>query len=64
MAPTSGKLHISNQMTNGMVLQGGVLIGSIASTDENLVVETMLSSTDRPRIHVDDDVELAIGGLN
>ncbi|MHC1685309.1 MAG: HlyD family efflux transporter periplasmic adaptor subunit [Clostridiaceae bacterium] len=60
----SGKLHLSNQITNGMVLQGGTLIGSIASTDENLVVETMLSSTDRPRIHIDDDVELAIGGLN
>ncbi|MHC1685305.1 MAG: HlyD family efflux transporter periplasmic adaptor subunit [Clostridiaceae bacterium] len=64
LVPTSGKLHLSNQITNGMVLQGGTLIGSITTTDENLVVETLLPSTDRPRIHVNDDVELAVGGLN
>lgn len=64
LAPKSGKFHLSNQITNGMVLQGGTLIGSIATIDENLVVETLLPSTDRPRIHVDDDVELAVGGLN
>lgn len=31
--------------------------------EEELIVETMLPSSDRPRIHVEDEVALAVGGL-
>ncbi|MGF0110957.1 HlyD family secretion protein [Clostridium sp. SGI.024] len=45
-----------------MVLQGGSLIGTITSKEE-LIIETMLPSSDRPRIHLGDEVALAVGGL-
>lgn len=64
LAPKSGKLHLNTPITKGMVLQAGNLIGSISSNDDGLIVETLLSSTDRPRIHVKDDVSLAVAGLN
>jgi len=47
-----------------MVIQGGSLIGTITSKEEELIIETMLPSSDRPRIHVGDEVSLAVGGLN
>ncbi|VYU29406.1 Uncharacterised protein [Clostridium tertium] len=46
-----------------MVLQGGTLIGTITSKTEELIVETLLPSSDRPRIHLGDEVALAVGGL-
>lgn len=64
LAPESGKLHLNTTITKGMVLQAGNLIGSISSNNEGLIVETLLSSTDRPRIHINDDVSMAVAGLN
>lgn len=64
VAQKDGIVHLSTPLTAGMVIQGGSLIGSITNTEEDLIVETMLPSTDRPRIHVGDEVALAVGGLN
>ena len=47
-----------------MVLQRGSLLGSITNNEESLIVETILSSAERPRIHIDDEVAIAVGGLN
>lgn len=47
-----------------MVLQGGNQIGSITISDEELIVDALVSSSDRPRIHENDEVSLAVGGLN
>ncbi|WP_291631361.1 HlyD family secretion protein [Clostridium sp.] len=55
-------IHLSTPLTSGMVLQGGSLIGTITSKEE-LIIETMLPSSDRPRIHLGDEVALAVGGL-
>ena len=54
---------LDGMIAEGMVLQGGSLIGTITSTEEELIIETMLPSSDRPRIHVGNEVALAIGGL-
>ncbi|CAM2077111.1 MAG: HlyD family efflux transporter periplasmic adaptor subunit [uncultured Clostridium sp.] len=64
VAQKDGIVHLSTPLTSGMVIQGGTLIGTITNTEEDLIVETILPSTDRPRIHVGNEVSLAIGGLN
>jgi multidrug resistance efflux pump len=64
VAQSSGKFHLSMPINKGMVLQGGNLIGTIANSEDKLIVETLIPSTERPRIHIDDEVSLAIGGLN
>ena len=63
VAQKSGVIHLNTPLTSGMVLQGGSLIGTITSKEEELIVDTMLPSSDRPRIHVGDEVALAVGGL-
>ena len=63
VAQKSGIVHLNTTLTSGMVLQGGSLIGTITSKEEELVIETMLPSSDRPRIHVGNDVALAVGEL-
>lgn len=63
VAQKGGVIHLNTPLTSGMVLQGGSLIGTITSKEEELIIETMLPSTDRPRIHVEDEVSLVIGGL-
>ena len=63
VAQKSGVIHLSTPLTSGMPLQGGSLIETITSKEEELIVETMLPSSDRPRIHVEDEVALAVGGL-
>lgn len=64
LASKNGKIHLSTQLTKGMVIQSGSLMGSIATNEENLIIETLISSTDRPRIHQGDEVSLAVSGLN
>ena len=63
-ASSSGKIHLNGDIKNGMVLQGGSQVGSIASTDGELIVDALVPSSDRPRIHEDDEVSLVVGGLN
>ena len=63
-ASSSGKIHLNTEIKKGMVLQGGSQLGSIAITDEELIVEASVQSIDRPRIHENDEVSLAVGGLN
>ena len=63
-ASSSGKIHLSTEVKKGMVLQGGSQIGSIAKSDEELIVDVLVSSSDRPRIHENDEVSLAVEGLN
>lgn len=63
VAQKNGVIHLNTPLTSGMVLQGGSLIGTITSKEEELIIETMLPSSDRPRIHVGDEVALAVGGL-
>lgn len=63
-APSSGRIHLNMPLNKGMVLQGGSHLGTISTTDENIIVETLIPSSDRPRIHEKDEVSLAVGGLN
>lgn len=64
VAQKDGTLHLSTAFTKGMVLQAGNLLGNISNIKDGLIMQTMLSSSDRPLIHVGDDVALAVAGLN
>ena len=63
LAQSSGIIHINSPLTTGMVLQGGALVGTITSKEDELIIETMLPSSDRPRIHNGDEVSIMVGGL-
>lgn len=63
-APSTGIVHLNSAIKKGMVLQGGSLLGTISSNDENLIIEAFVPSEDRPRIHQNDEASLAVGGLN
>jgi hypothetical protein len=47
-----------------MVIQAVNLLGSITGKVEELMIETLLPSSERPRIHKGDDVAVAVAGLN
>jgi multidrug resistance efflux pump len=64
LAPKDGKLHLGVSFTKGMVLQAGNVLGSITGKEEELIIETLLPSTERPRIHKGDEVTVAVAGLN
>lgn len=63
LAQSSGSIHINSQLTTGMVLQGGALVATISSKSDDLIIETMIPSSDRPRIHNGDEVSIVVGGL-
>jgi len=63
-AQSSGKIHLNTSLKKGMVLQGGSMLGNISSDDGEYIVETLIPSSDRPRIHQNDEVSLGVGGLN
>lgn len=48
----------------GMVIQAGTLIGSIVQENDDLIIELNLSSAERAKVKVNDDVEMVVAGLN
>ncbi|MBL4931804.1 HlyD family secretion protein [Clostridium paridis] len=63
-ATTSGKIHLSSPLNKGMVLQAGSMIGTIANENDDKIVETLISGSDRPRVKIGDEVSMEIGGLS
>ncbi|MGL4875827.1 MAG: HlyD family secretion protein, partial [Clostridium sp.] len=64
IAPKSGKLHLNAPLNKGMVLQAGSLIGTLTNKEEKIIIESLIPSNERPRIHVGDEVSLAVAGLS
>jgi multidrug resistance efflux pump len=63
VAQQNGVVHLYNSLTTGEVVQSGSLIGTISNSEE-LIIETMICSNDRPRVNKKSEVSLAIKGLN
>lgn len=63
-ANTSGKVHMSMQYKEGMVIQAGSAIGSIAAEQDEYSVQAYISTNDVARINVGDEVDIAISGLS
>ncbi|HDT6579417.1 TPA: HlyD family efflux transporter periplasmic adaptor subunit [Bacillus cereus] len=55
---------MSSKITMGMVIQAGTLIGSIVQENDDLIIELNLSSAERAKVKVNDDVEMVVAGLN
>ncbi|MBD7912043.1 MULTISPECIES: hypothetical protein [Clostridium] len=55
---------MNTELKNGMVLQAGSILGNIQNSNEQLIIESLVPSSDRPRINAEDDVSLVVGGLS
>ncbi|MBS6506803.1 MAG: HlyD family efflux transporter periplasmic adaptor subunit [Paraclostridium bifermentans] len=63
-ASQNGTIHLITDIKEGMFIQAGLTLGSISNKNGNLIVTSMIQGIDRPRIHKNDEVSLAVGGLN
>lgn len=57
-------VHLNNNISKGMVLQAGGAIGSITNTSEDIIIEALISEADRPRIDINQEVEVVVQGLS
>jgi multidrug resistance efflux pump len=62
-ARTSGIVHLSTDYKDGMVIQGGSVIGSIASENDTYIVKAYINVNDMPRIELGNSVDIAVAGL-
>jgi len=59
----SGTVHVLEQYNQGMIIQTGAKVCSIASNTEDLEIVATVSETDAVKVKKGDSVELAIAGL-
>jgi multidrug resistance efflux pump len=62
-ANTSGIVHMSADYKDGMVIQAGSAIGSIANENDTYIIKAYINASDMPRVNSGDDVDIAVGGL-
>lgn len=62
-ATRDGIIHLTNGLTIGTTLSQPTLLGSISS-DDNLIIQASLSSSDISKVNIDDEVEIALSGVN
>lgn len=62
-APTSGVVHIMDKFTEGMVIQTGQKVASIATNEDDFEIIATVSEADATKIHKGDKVDIAINGL-
>lgn len=64
-APQSGIVHLSIPVNNGMTLQAGTTIGTIAGgKNGSLELETYIEAQDRAKIKTGETVDIAISGIS
>lgn len=63
-ASESGELHFTSPVAMGMAVQQGQIIGEVASHNEKMYVDAYISASDRSRVKVDQNVNVAVIGLN
>lgn len=62
-AEQSGMIHLSSGLTIGTVLQSGTLLGHISCVqDENLCFSVIVSATERSKLTLGGEVEIAVSG--
>ena len=62
-AKTSGIVHMALDYKEGMVIQGGSVIGSIASENDTYTIKAYINVNDMPRVETGDPVDIAVSGL-
>lgn len=63
-ANESGKIHMSTSYKEGMVVQAASAIGSIASEQDEYIVQAYINAADMPRINIGDKVDIVVSGLS
>lgn len=63
-ATSSGKIHLLSQFNEGMVMQAGTTVASIASNSDDFEIYVSVSDSEAIRIQEGDTVDIAINGLN
>ena len=64
IATQSGELHYVMPIASGMSIQQNQILAEIASYEENLYIDTYISSSDRSRVRVGNNVKVSISGVN
>lgn len=62
-ASTSGIVHMNADYKEGMVIQAGSAIGSIANENDAYIIKAYINVNDMPRVNDGDDVDIAVAGL-
>ncbi|MBE6048650.1 MAG: HlyD family efflux transporter periplasmic adaptor subunit [Clostridium sp.] len=63
-ANETGKIHMLTECKEGVVVQAALPLASIASDNEDYMIEAYVSAFDVVRIEKGDDVEIAVSGLS
>lgn len=64
-ATQQGYVHYLNPVKNGVSIQKGQTIAEISENKEQLMtVEAYIQATDRSKVHIDNEVKVAIQGVN
>lgn len=62
-ANATGKLHLMSDYKEGMVVQAAAAVASIASEQDEYLVQAYVSTSDAARVHIGDQTDIAISGL-
>jgi multidrug resistance efflux pump len=62
-ASTSGIVYLSTDYKQGMVIQAGSAIGSIANENDAYTIKAYINVNDMPRVNKGDDVDVTVAGL-
>lgn len=62
-ANASGTIHMSSDYKEGMVVQAATAVASIASEQDDYVIQAYVSAADASRVEVGDSVDIAVSGL-
>ena len=62
-APNSGVIHIMEKFTEGMIIQTGQKVASIATNEDDFEIIATVSEADATKINKGDKVDIAISGL-
>ena len=63
IARTSGIVHLNADYKEGMIIQAGNAVGSIAAENDTYMVKAYISVNDMPRVEPGNSVDIAVLGL-
>lgn len=63
-AESDGVIVLNSRLSIGLVLSAGSNVGQVVNNDDDIYIEAYLSTNDRPKINIDDEVNVAINGLS
>ena len=62
-ATTSGIIYMPADYKEGMVIQAGAVLGSIATENDSYKIKVYINANDMPRVEVGNPVDIAVSGL-